>query len=368
MKLLHVVGTRPNFVKVAPVWRSLSETSACQQVLLHTGQHYDSNMSEVFFRELELPAPDFHLNVGSGSHAKQTATVMVAFESALLDICPDMVVVYGDVNSTLAAALVCSKMGIPVAHVEAGLRSGDRTMPEEINRLLTDHISDMLFTPAPEGDVNLHREGVDPAKVYYVGNVVIDSLAHLLPVAGRAAILDSLELTSQQYCLLTLHRPSNVDIDSVLHMLLVCVADLSRRMPIVFPVHPRTKQRIECLKLKIPPSLVLIPPLGYVEFLRLMSCSRAVLTDSGGIQAETTWLGIPSLTLRSNTEYLITLQKGTNLLVGNNLDLLTERFAAILDGDRSWDRREPEGIYFWDGRAGERIASALLSYMGACSG
>jgi UDP-N-acetylglucosamine 2-epimerase (non-hydrolysing) len=362
MLLLHVVGARPNFMKVAPVYRALAGQVSCRQILVHTGQHYDVNMSDVFFADLGLPAPDYHLGVGSGSHAQQTAAIMVAFERVLEEAQPDLVLVYGDVNSTVAAALVCAKLRVPVAHVEAGLRSGDRTMPEEINRLLTDQLADLLFTPSPDADRNLLREGIAPEKIHRVGNVMIDSLVRLLPASQRSTVLSDLALSPQQYAVLTLHRPANVDDDQLLALLLAALADLSRLLPIIFPVHPRTRQRMEALGYAGPSkSLHLIEPLGYLHFLRLMSQARIVLTDSGGIQEETSYLGIPCLTLRANTERPVTLEMGTNALVGRDVRALDRRFRAILNGDRSWDRRPPGGIPLWDGYAAERIAGVILA-------
>jgi UDP-N-acetylglucosamine 2-epimerase (non-hydrolysing) len=349
-------------MKAAPVWQAIANQGGCEQILVHTGQHYDVNMSDVFLADLGLPAPNRCLAAGSGSHAQQTAAVMVAFEQVVGETRPDLVVVYGDVNSTLAAALVCAKCVIPVAHVEAGLRSGDRTMPEEINRLLTDQIADWLFTPSPDADENLLREGILKSKIHRVGNVMIDSLARLLPAAKRSTVLADLGLQPHQYAVVTLHRPANVDDVSILARLLDALSQMSHRLPIAFPVHPRTRQRLAaCLPQNKSGALRTTEPLGYVDFLRLLSEARIVVTDSGGIQEETTYLGIPCLTMRTNTERPITVERGTNVLVGNDVGLLTQKVHAILDGDTSWNRRAPSGIPLWDGHAADRIAPVLLA-------
>lgn len=359
-KILHVVGARPNFMKVAPVHHALRHYSNIGQSLVHTGQHYDVNMSDIFFQQLSIPAPDVNLEIGSASHAQQTAQIMARFEPVVQEQKPDMVLVYGDVNSTVAAALVCAKLLVPVAHVEAGLRSGDRTMPEEINRLVTDQLSDLLFTPSPDGDANLAREGIAAGKVHCVGNVMIDTLVRLQPAVAASTVLDDLHLAPNDYSVLTLHRPSNVDDDRVLGVLLGAILELAERLPVIFPAHPRTRQRLERLGLAVHPArLRLVDPLGYNDFQRLTSQARIVLTDSGGIQEETSYLGIPCLTLRANTERPVTVEMGTNTLVGNDLDLLHARFHAILDGDRSWDRRPLGGIPLWDGHAAERIVQVL---------
>lgn len=353
MHVLHVVGARPNFMKVAPVLRALRRRSMVRQTLLHTGQHYDANMSDIFFQQLELPPPDIFLGVGSGSHAQQTAQVMIRFEEALLKDRPDWVLVYGDVNSTVAAALVCAKLRVPVAHVEAGLRSHDRTMPEEINRVVTDQIADLLLTPSADGDANLLREGISPEKIHRVGNVMIDTLVHLLPRAS----LPPLPL-EHPFALVTLHRPSNVDDSQTLSEILTTLKDLSDRCQMVFPVHPRTRQRIADLKLSLPANnrLLLLEPLGYLECLALQREAVAIITDSGGIQEESTYLGRPCLTLRENTERPITVTEGTNLLLGRNLERLRHELQRILEGNGKRGRTPP----LWDGRASERIADVLL--------
>jgi UDP-N-acetylglucosamine 2-epimerase (non-hydrolysing) len=350
MHILHVVGARPNFMKAAPVMRALGKRADVRQTLVHTGQHYDKNLSDVFFSQLNMPEPDVNLEVGSGSHAVQTAEVMKRFEPVVLERKPDVVLVYGDVNSTVAAALVCSKLLIRVAHVEAGLRSFDRTMPEEVNRIVTDRLADLLFTPSEDGDVNLEREGVPADKIYRVGNVMIDSLVRLLPVAQQCPRNG----LPERYALVTLHRPSNVDDSASLRSILKSLLDVNEQLEVVFPVHPRTRQRIEQFGINID-KLHLLDPLPYIEFLSLQSRAAVVITDSGGIQEETTYLGVPCLTLRSNTERPVTVSMGTNVLVGQDLELLDSELARILEGKAKKGSIPP----LWDGRAGERIAEVL---------
>jgi len=350
MHILHVVGARPNFMKAAPVVRALGTWENVRQTLVHTGQHYDKNLSDVFFSQLNMPEPDVNLEVGSGSHAVQTAEVMKRFEPVVLERKPDVVLVYGDVNSTVAATLVCSKLLIRVAHVEAGLRSFDRAMPEEINRIVTDRLADMLFTPSEDGDINLQREGIPADKIYRVGNVMIDSLIRLLPVAMQCPA-NSLP---ERYALVTLHRPSNVDDSASLRSILKSLLDVNEQLEVVFPVHPRTRQRIEQFGIDIE-KLHLLEPLPYIEFLSLQQRAAVVITDSGGIQEETTYLGVPCLTLRSNTERPVTVSMGTNVLVGQDLGLLNSELARILEGKAKKGSIPP----LWDGHAGERIAEAL---------
>jgi UDP-N-acetylglucosamine 2-epimerase (non-hydrolysing) len=350
MHILHVVGARPNFMKAAPVVRALGTRENVRQTLVHTGQHYDKNLSDVFFSQLNMPEPDVNLEVGSGSHAVQTAEVMKRFEPVVLERKPDVVLVYGDVNSTVAAALVCSKLLIRVAHVEAGLRSFDRTMPEEVNRIVTDRLADLLFTPSEDGDVNLEREGVPADKIYRVGNVMIDSLVRLLPVAKQCPRNG----LPERYALVTLHRPSNVDDSASLRSILKSLLEVNEQLEVVFPVHPRTRQRIEQFGINIE-KLHLLDPLPYIEFLSLQSRAAVVITDSGGIQEETTYLGVPCLTLRVNTERPVTVSMGTNVLVGQDLELLNSELARILEGKAKKGSIPP----LWDGRAGERIAEVL---------
>ncbi len=357
MTVLHVVGARPNFMKAAPVYRALA-TVGFDQVLVHTGQHYDALMSDVFFQTLEIPAPDESLNVGSGSHAQQTAAIMSKFEPVVLARKPDVVLVYGDVNSTVAAALVCAKLGIRVAHVEAGLRSFDREMPEEINRLVTDQLSDLLFTPSPDGDENLKREGVAAEKIFLVGNVMIDTLVQFLPKAEELFGGLKERLSLERFGLVTLHRPSNVDDEAVFLPMLQVLDELSRELPLVFPVHPRTRDRWSLQLKQCNPNLRTVEPLGYLEFLALQKHAAVVITDSGGIQEETTYLGTPCLTLRENTERPITITGGTNVLIGRDWNRLREEFTRSLNGYRK--RNGP--IPLWDGHASDRIAEILLRY------
>ena len=353
MRICHVVGARPNFMKAAPVIRALSAYPV-EQIVVHTGQHYDFNMSEVFFQQLGMPAPDINLQVGSDTHAQQTAQIMSRFEPVLLDTKPDLVVVYGDVNSTVAAALVCSKRMIRIAHVEAGLRSFDRTMPEEINRLLTDQLSDLLFTPSEDGNLNLSREGVSPEKVFFVGNVMIDTLARMLPETDGCLLPD----LPRSYALVTLHRPSNVDELDWLAVLLSSLEKASQELAFIFPVHPRTRQKMAELGIK-PNGKGLIrflEPLPYLEFLALQKHATIVITDSGGIQEETTFLGVPCLTVRENTERPITISMGTNTLVGRDASRLITEIGRVLDRPGKQGDIPP----LWDGHAAERIARVIM--------
>src|SRR5690606_12179959 len=295
-KIAHIVGARPNFMKIAPVMAALAARGGCEQHLVHTGQHYDANMSDIFFRQLGLPEPDVNLEVGSGSHAVQTAQIMIRFEAYVDAHRPDLVLVYGDVNSTMAATLVCAKVHVPVGHVEAGLRSNDRTMPEEVNRLVTDQLADVLFTPSPDGNANLAREGVAPEKVHLVGNVMIDTLVRLLPAAEAswAGLARRFELAPGGYGLVTLHRPSTVDEPEALRRIVETLVQIGARLPLIFPVHPRTRHRLAALGLTPPPErLRLVEPAGYLDFLALQRHARLVVTDSGGVQEETTYLGVP---------------------------------------------------------------------------
>ena len=334
--------------------RALTSYPSVRQILVHTGQHYDVNMSDVFFQQLGMPAPDVNLQVGSNSHAQQTAAIMSQFEPVLTEKKPSLVIVYGDVNSTIAAALVCAKLGISVAHVEAGLRSFDRTMPEEINRVLTDQISDLLFTPSEDGNRNLAREGISADRVHLVGNVMIDTLVRMLPHA-RVPDID----LPPRYILVTLHRPSNVDDLPWLDSMLQTLAELSDHTPVLFPVHPRTAKALNDLRKRQGAEQVrLLEPLPYLPFLALQQKASLVITDSGGIQEETTFLGIPCLTVRENTERPITVEYGTNLLVGRDLDLLREAAHRILGGEKKQGRVPA----LWDGRASERIAEIVSSH------
>lgn len=338
-------------MKAAPVMGALRERGV-KQTLVHTGQHYDANMSDVFFLQLAMPEPDVNMGVGSGSHAKQTAEVMARFEPVVLERKPDVVLVYGDVNSTVAAALVCAKLLVSVGHVEAGLRSFDRTMPEEINRLVTDQLADFLFTPSEDGDINLRREGVSPEKIHRVGNVMIDSLVRLLPAAMQC----SRNGLPERYALVTLHRPANVDDGRVLKRILESLLAINKDLDVVFPVHPRTRQRIAEFGIDVC-HLHLLEPVPYIEFLALQSRATVVITDSGGIQEETTYLKIPCITMRDNTERPITITMGTNVLVGSDIGKLRTELSKVLDGKATSCAIPP----LWDGRAGERIADILLN-------
>ncbi len=355
MNVLHVVGARPNFMKAAPLLLALDRFSHIRQTLVHTGQHYDRRLSEIFFRELQMPEPDLNLEVGSGTHGHQTAQVMIRLEPVLMEKKPAWVVVYGDVNSTVASTLVCSKLQIKLAHVEAGLRSFDRTMPEEINRLVTDQLADLLFTPSADADENLLREGVSAERIRRVGNIMIDSLVKLLPrTEGVKFVGDGFDL-STAFGLVTLHRPSNVDVPESLSRILSVLGKLSQSVPLIFPIHPRTQQQIEGLDVCLSPQLKIMDPVGYIEFLALQRNAAFVITDSGGVQEETTYLGIPCLTLRENTERPVTVQQGTNTLVGNDLVLLESEVEQILDGKPKRGRVPA----LWDGKTGDRIASLL---------
>ena len=353
MHITHVVGARPNFMKVAPVFRALREYSTVRQTVVHTGQHYDFNMSDVFFQELGIGAPDVNLQVGSGSHAQQTANIMRRFEPIVLEDKPDLVLVYGDVNSTVAAALVCSKLMVDIGHVEAGLRSFDRTMPEEINRLVTDQLCNLLFTPSEDADQNLIQAGVLREKIHFVGNVMIDTLVRMLP-SVEARIPGDLP---ERFALLTLHRPSNVDDLRWLADMLCALAEFSTELPILFPVHPRTRDRIAKLGLNgALAHLGLLEPLPYLDFLALQTRATVVITDSGGIQEETTYLGKQCLTVRENTERPITVEMGTNTLIGRDVNRLRAELHRIIAGERKTAHVPP----FWDGHASERIASIVV--------
>lgn len=352
-----VVGARPNFVKMAPIIREAMRRGL-PQVFVHTGQHYDAAMSTVFAEELGLPSPDVYLGVGSGSHAEQTGRVMVAFERVCQQHAPDVVVVGGDVNSTLACALTAAKLTIPVAHVEAGLRSFDRSMPEEVNRVLTDHVSDLLFTSEPSGEANLRREGIAPERIHFVGNCMIDSLRSHLERAIAREPWRRFGVEPEGYALLTLHRPGAVDDRETLDALRCALQRVARRIPVLFPVHPRTRRQIAQIGQAWDP-VVLTDPLGYLDFLALMARARLVLTDSGGIQEETTALGVPCLTLRANTERPITVEAGTNRLVGLEGPAIVDAAEAVLDGAV----RRADAPPLWDGHAAERVLDVLRAWL-----
>ena len=359
IKVINVVGARPNFMKVAPIVEAMKRREReFTPLVVHTGQHYDTSMSDAFFRDLALPQPDVYLGVGSGTHATQTAAVMERFEPVVLQEKPDWVLVVGDVNSTLACALVCVKLGVKVAHVEAGLRSRDRTMPEEINRLLTDQIADLLFTPSADADENLLAEGIPRERIRLVGNVMIDSLLKHLPISRKSNIRQELQLN--EYAVVTLHRPSNVDDPKTLNRILAALAEIGKQIPVVFPVHPRTEKMISGLPaaerfLSGANGLVFTKPVGYLDFLSLYSGARLVLTDSGGIQEETSVLGIPCLTLRENTERPITVSMGTNTIVGTDPEKIIPAALSKLNDAT----RQVVNIPLWDGRTADRIVTAL---------
>jgi UDP-N-acetylglucosamine 2-epimerase (non-hydrolysing) len=368
--IVLVAGTRPNFVKIAPIQRALAQRG-CKALILHTGQHFDAAMSEVFFHDLDLPPPDVHLHAGGGSHAEQTAAVLVGVEAHLAAHRPALVVVVGDVTSTLAASLAAAKLGIPVAHVEAGLRARDWTMPEEINRVLTDQLSDLLLTPSRDATPNLLAEGIARERIVFVGNVMIDSMRYALErracrgdagASGDGAAA-RLGLEPLSYAVATLHRPANVDSRDHFEATLDALAVIAGKIPLIFPMHPRTLERARALgqarRLEEIAGLHVAPPLGYDDFLELMAGARLVATDSGGIQEETTALGIPCLTLRGGTERPITVAEGTNTVVGLDAAYIDQEVTAILEGQGKRGR-VPEG---WDGRAGERIADALLAFL-----
>lgn len=352
-----VAAARPNFMKIAPVYHALKQESWCDVNVIHTGQHYDANMSDAFFQDLEMPSPDVHLDVGSGTHAEQTAAVMVAFEKACLEARPDWVIVVGDVNSTVACALVAAKLCIPVAHLEAGLRSGDRTMPEEINRIVTDAIADLLWTPSPDGDENLKREGVPSEKIERIGNVMIDSYELLRDKIQRDTTRELFNLVCKDYGVVTLHRPANVDDRENLSLLAYQIVEVAKTIKLVFAVHPRTRSRLKAFgledRLEEEPGLIMTEPLSYIKFMNLVEGCRIVITDSGGIQEETTYLGIPCLTVRDTTERPITITEGTNQLV--RPEVLIENVTGIL-GENPGNGRRPA---LWDGQAASRLVSSL---------
>lgn len=370
-KTINVVGARPNFMKIAPIWNEMRKwPDYFEPIILHTGQHYDLNMSDLFFRDLELSPPDIFLGVGSGSQAKQTADIMIKFEDVCSQIRPDMVLVVGDVNSTLACSLVAAKLHIPVAHVEAGLRSYDMTMPEEINRKITDALSDMLFTTCEDANVNLKKEGISEERIHFVGNVMIDTLLKFKDKAKATAKIAKM-INKGGYGLLTLHRPINVDNEKTFRNILEALQEISKKLPIIFPVHPRTQKQIRSFGCgehfnfipldqiepsKFTKSINLIDPLSYLEFLGLMANAKLVLTDSGGIQEESTILGVPCLTLRENTERPITVSEGTNTIVGTKREEIVAAFLSILDG-RGKTGKIPK---YWDGMAAERTVKILM--------
>lgn len=359
MKLLCVAGARPNFMKIAPILREMKKHQSLQPKLVHTGQHYDNKMSDVFFKELQIPAPDIHLNVGSGTHAEQTAEIMKRFEAVVLQEKPDWVVVLGDVNSTLACSVTAAKLHVPVAHVEAGLRSYDRTMPEEINRLVTDAIAEVLFTTEKSGNENLLKEGKSENQIYFTGNVMIDSLVFAKPQINQSQVSTDLQLPEKSYCVTTLHRPSNVDNPKTLAKIFEIFDAIQNQLPVVFPIHPRTRKMIETFglsdKVSKMKNLKLVDPVGYFDFVHLTAHAKMAITDSGGLQEETTYLGVPCLTMRENTERPITIEVGTNTLVGSDERLIYSKVDEIIKGTYK-KGNIPE---LWDGRAAERITEVF---------
>lgn len=360
-KVISVVGARPNYMKVAPIHRAFQKYSeTITHLICHTGQHYDVNMSKVFFDELELPSPHFYLGVGSGSHAEQTARIMIEFEKVLLSEKPDLIIVVGDVNSTIACSLVAVKLGIKVAHVEAGLRSFDRSMPEEINRILTDQIADYLFVTEKSGIENLQHEGIHDFRIFFVGNTMIDSLVYYMPKIEKSNILEDLKLNNNEYIVVTLHRPSNVDQPENLVKIFEQFKKIAEKYKIVFPIHPRTKKVLESINYDFNyPNILLVEPIGYINFIKLVKNSVAVITDSGGIQEETTYLKIPCLTLRDNTERPITAEIGTNKLIGTRYDKIAIEFFDMIKNPKTNSQVPP----LWDGKAAERITDKLAELL-----
>ncbi len=360
MKIINVVGARPNFMKIAPIHNLMLKTDGIKPVLVHTGQHYDEKMSKVFFDDLKMPEPDIYLNVGSGSHAVQTAKIMIEFEKVVLEHKPDLVLVVGDVNSTVACTLVAVKLGVKCAHVEAGLRSFDKRMPEEINRMMTDVVSDYLFISEPSGIINLELEGTEERKMFFVGNVMIDSLINHLNAADGSQILEKLGVEKEKFCLVTLHRPSNVDDENNAKLLVETLIEVSKKIKIVFPIHPRSLKNFEAMGIlkgfSDNENIILTEPLGYLDFVKLMKESKFLLTDSGGIQEETTYLGKPCLTLRENTERPVTISEGTNILI-EKLDM--NDILGHVDNILSGKAKKGTIPKCWDGKTAERIVEIL---------
>jgi UDP-N-acetylglucosamine 2-epimerase (non-hydrolysing) len=356
--IMHVVGARPNYMKIAPLMAALDGAPGVRQRLVNTGQHYDEAMSKGFLRELGLPVPDRDLNVGSASHAVQTAKVMIGFETVCLEEKPDLVVVAGDVNSTMAATLVAAKLLIPVAHLEAGLRSFDPAMPEEINRVVTDRLAQLLLTPSADADRNLIAEGVPASRIHLVGNIMIDTLLRHRPLATLDRLAGRVSVKAGEYAVLTLHRPSNVDDPQTFARIVSALNTIAAKIPVIFPVHPRTRERIRSMALTMPAGLVMTEPMGYIDFLSLTSNARLVLTDSGGLQEESTALGIPCVTLRENTERPATVTDGTNRIVGTNPVAILAAFDDAMDG--RIEKRLPP---LWDGKTGARTAAVLTKFL-----
>ena len=364
IKMIHLIAAaRPNFMKIAPLYHALKREEWAESLIVHTGQHYDINMSDAFFIDLGLPEPHVHLGVGSGTHAEQTGRVMIAYENLIMAKQPDLTVVVGDVNSTAAAVIAAVKLGVKTAHLEAGLRSFDRSMPEEINRIVTDTLADLLWTPSPDGDENLLGEGIDPKKIVQVGNIMIDSLEMMREKIEQRKSFQNYGYQMKGYGLVTLHRPSNVDSPEILDRLVDMLLHVSEKLPLIFPVHPRTKKNLESAglnaKLKKGKSICLVEPLSYVPFMSLVFNCRLVITDSGGIQEETTYLGIPCLTLRQNTERPITVKQGTNQLC--NLDNVENHFNRVMQNNAR-SRRIPK---LWDGHTAHRVVASIRQFLAA---
>jgi UDP-N-acetylglucosamine 2-epimerase (non-hydrolysing) len=362
LKIMSIVGARPNFIKVAPLHKAFQKYSnVVEHLICHTGQHFDEKMSKIFFEELEMPKPDFYLGVGGGSHAEQTAHIMLEFEKVVLSQKPNLIIVVGDVNSTVACSLVASKLNIPVAHVEAGLRSFDRTMPEEINRIITDVISDYLFVSEKSGLENLKNEGISSSKIFFTGNIMIDSLIYYLPKIEQCTILKDMELIPYNYILATFHRPSNVDTEQNLNQLIDMLNNIAQNQKIVFPVHPRTMNNIIKYNInkKINSNIKIIEPIGYIEFLALSNKASLVITDSGGIQEETTYLGVQCITVRDNTERPVTVTIGTNQLIGTDFKKVEKAAMNVLSGNKK-NGQIPE---LWDGKVAERISEIIVNSM-----
>jgi len=357
-KIDLIVGTRPNFIKAFPVYDALTEASSFDLRLINTGQHYDKNMADIFFRQLKMKQPDIDLMIGSGSHAEQTGKIMIAIEKVFTENRPDLVMVFGDVNSTIGTALAAAKLNIPVAHVEAGLRSFDRTMPEEINRILTDQISELLFITSPEAEENLLKEGKDKNQIYFVGNTMIDSLIRFQPHFDSAHIKDECGFQNKEYILITLHRPSNVDDPANMEQLVTSLNKVAEIAPCLWPLHPRTRKQLDGIVSKVHDRLFIIDPLGYLEFMGLQRDAIAVITDSGGIQEESTFLGVPCLTVRDNTERPITIDQGTNRLVGTEYSNLPGAVREAIV-----EKSEPNIPELWDGNSSSRITNIILKYL-----
>lgn len=363
-KILNIVGARPNFMKIAPIMHAMNQSSLIEPILIHTGQHYDEKMSNLFFDELEIPKPEINLEVGSESQAKQVAKIMMGLDAVYEDIKPDAILVVGDVNSTMASSIVAAKLGIKIIHLEAGLRSYDRRMPEEINRIVTDALADLLLTPSKDGNENLLKEGIDSSKIKFVGNIMIDTLFHFMPKVEKSNILSQMNLAAKEFAAITLHRPSNVDEKSSLQAILEALNVIQKEIKLVFPIHPRTRKNIlnygfEHL-IEKSPNLLLTDPLGYLDFQKLMINSKFVITDSGGVQEETTALKIPCITVRENTERPVTITEGSNELAGKNM----EKLINLAEKARSNNWKNSQIPEFWDGKTAERVVDNIEIYFG----